>query len=240
MQSGVGNIANAVLVGLNEGPFERLTSYTEVIQDGMVDMIDSGKLLVASATAFSLSPDAAHMMNEKASFYRNHIVLRPQEISNNPEVIRRLGVIACNGMIEADIYGNVNSTHIMGSKMQNGIGGSGDFTRNAYISVFVSHSLAKNGDISAIVPMVSHHDHTEHDVQVIITEQGLADLRGLSPKQRAKVVIENCAHPDFRDQLWEYVTRAEAVANSEHTPHDLSQAHSWHRRFLETGSMKQS
>ncbi len=240
MQSGVGNIANAVLVGLNEGPFERLTSYTEVIQDGMVDMIDSGKLLVASATAFSLSPDAAHMMNEKASFYRNHIVLRPQEISNNPEVIRRLGVIACNGMIEADIYGNVNSTHIMGSKMQNGIGGSGDFTRNAYISVFVSPSLAKNGDISAIVPMVSHHDHTEHDVQVIITEQGLADLRGLSPKQRAKVVIENCAHPDFRDQLWEYVTRAEAVANSEHTPHDLSQAHSWHRRFLETGSMKQS
>ncbi|WP_454229446.1 acetyl-CoA hydrolase/transferase family protein [Propioniciclava flava] len=240
MQSGVGNIANAVLVGLNEGPFERLTSYTEVIQDGMVNMIDSGKLLVASATAFSLSPDAAHMMNEKASFYRNHIVLRPQEISNNPEVIRRLGVIACNGMIEADIYGNVNSTHIMGSKMQNGIGGSGDFTRNAYISVFVSPSLAKNGDISAIVPMVSHHDHTEHDVQVIITEQGLADLRGLSPKQRAKVVIENCAHPDFRDQLWEYVTRAEAVANSEHTPHDLSQAHSWHRRFLETGSMKQS
>ena len=240
MQSGVGNIANAVLVGLNEGPFERLTSYTEVIQDGMVDMIDSGKLLVASATAFSLSPDAAHMMNEKASFYRNHIVLRPQEISNNPEVIRRLGVIACNGMIEADIYGNVNSTPILGSKMQNGIGGSGDFTRNAYISVFVSPSLAKNGDISAIVPMVSHHDHTEHDVQVIITEQGLADLRGLSPKQRAKVVIENCAHPDFRDQLWEYVTRAEAVANSEHTPHDLSQAHSWHRRFLETGSMKQS
>ncbi|MFP5415548.1 MAG: acetyl-CoA hydrolase/transferase C-terminal domain-containing protein, partial [Actinomycetes bacterium] len=157
MQSGVGNIANAVLVGLNEGPFERLTSYTEVIQDGMVDLIDSGKLTVASATAFSLSPDAAARMNDKAAHYRNHIVLRPQEISNNPEVIRRLGVISCNGMIEADIYGNVNSTHIMGSRMQNGIGGSGDFTRNAYISCFVSPSLAKNGNISGIVPMVSHH-----------------------------------------------------------------------------------
>ncbi len=240
MQSGVGNIANAVLVGLNEGPFERLTSYTEVIQDGMVDMIDSGKLLVASATAFSLSPDAAALMNDKAEHYRKHIVLRPQEISNNPEVIRRLGVISCNGMIEADIYGNVNSTHIMGSKMQNGIGGSGDFTRNAYISVFVSPSLAKNGDISAIVPMVSHHDHTEHDVQVIITEQGLADLRGLSPKQRAKVIIENCAHPDYRDMLHEYVEHAAAVANAEHTPHDLGEAHAWHRRFLETGSMKQA
>ena len=237
MQSGVGNIANAVLVGLNEGPFERLTSYTEVIQDGMVDMIDSGKLLVASATAFSLSPDAAHLMNEKASFYRNHIVLRPQEISNNPEVIRRLGVIACNGMIEADIYGNVNSTHIMGSKMQNGIGGSGDFTRNAFISVFVSPSLAKNGDISAIVPMVSHHDHTEHDVQVLITEQGLADLRGLSPKQRAKKIIENCAHPAYRPMLQEYYDHALKVANGLHTPHDLAQAHSWHRRFLESGTM---
>ena len=240
MQSGVGNIANAVLVGLNEGPFEQLTSYTEVIQDGMVDMIDSGKLLVASATAFSLSPEAAAKMNDDAKKYREHIVLRPQEVSNNPEAIRRLGVVSCNGMIEADIYGNVNSTHIMGSRMQNGIGGSGDFTRNAYISCFVSPSLAKNGDISAIVPMVSHHDHTEHDVQVIITEQGLADLRGLSPKQRAKVIIEKCAHPDYREMLLDYVARAASKANGAHTPHDLETAHAWHRRFLESGSMKQA
>lgn len=240
MQSGVGNIANAVLVGLNEGPFERLTSYTEVIQDGMVDMIDSGKLLVASATAFSLSPEAAEKMNDEAKRYREKIVLRPQEISNNPEVIRRLGVISCNGMIEADIYGNVNSTHIMGSRMQNGIGGSGDFTRNAYISCFVSPSLAKNGDISAIVPMVSHHDHTEHDVDVIITEQGLADLRGLSPKQRAKVIVEKCVHPDYRPQLEDYLAQADKVSKSRHTPHDLAIAHAWHRHFLETGTMKLS
>ncbi|MFZ1383850.1 MAG: acetyl-CoA hydrolase/transferase family protein, partial [Propionicimonas sp.] len=196
MQSGVGNIANAVLAGLLEGPFENLTSYTEVIQDGMVDLLDSGKMEIASATAFSLSPEYAHKMNDNAADYRNKIILRPQDISNHPEMIRRLGVIACNGMIEADMYGNVNSTHIMGSKMQNGIGGSGDFTRNAYISSFVTPSTAKHGKISSIVPMVSHHDHTEHDVMVIITEQGLADLRGLSPRQRAKVVINNCAHPD--------------------------------------------
>ncbi len=239
MQSGVGNIANAVLVGLNEGPFERLTSYTEVIQDGMVDMIDSGKLLVASATAFSLSPDAAHMMNEKASFYRNHIVLRPQEISNNPEVIRRLGVIACNGMIEADIYGNVNSTHVMGSRMQNGIGGSGDFTRNGWISSFVTPSTAKGGAISCIVPMVNHVDHTEHDVQMLITEQGIADLRGLAPRQRAKAIIDNCAHPDFKEPLREYVKLAEKKANGMHTPHDLATALGWHVRFLETGTMAQ-
>ena len=238
LQSGVGNIANAVLAGLLEGPFENLTSYTEVIQDGMVDLLDSGKMTVASATAFSLSPEYAHKMNDNAEQYAKKIVLRPQDISNHPEPIRRLGVIATNGLIEADIYGNVNSTHIMGSKMQNGIGGSGDFTRNAYISTFVTPSTAKGGAISAIVPMVSHHDHTEHDVMVIITEQGLADLRGLSPQKRAKVVIENCAHPDYKAALQDYYERAVKSANSQHTPHILNEALSWHARFLETGTMK--
>jgi len=238
LQSGVGNIANAVLAGLLEGPFENITSYTEVIQDGMVDLLDSGKMAVASATAFSLSPEYATKMNDNAAHYRDKIILRSQEISNNPEVIRRLGVISTNGLIEADIYGNVNSTHIMGSKMQNGIGGSGDFTRNAFISTFVTPSTAKGGAISAIVPMVSHHDHTEHDVMVIITEQGLADLRGLPPAKRAKVVIDNCAHPDYKAQLEEYVAQAAKATNSAHTPHDLNKALSWHARFLETGTMK--
>ena len=238
LQSGVGNIANAVLAGLLEGPFENLTSYTEVIQDGMVDLLDSGKLLVASATAFSLSPEAAHKMNENAADYTKKIILRPQDVSNHPEPIRRMGVIACNGMIEADIYGNVNSTHIMGSRMQNGIGGSGDFTRNGFFSAFVTPSTAKGGAISAITPMVSHVDHTEHDVDLIITEQGLADLRGLAPRQRAQAIIENCAHPDYKEPLREYVKLAATKANGQHTPHDLSSALSWHVRFLETGSMK--
>ena len=240
LQSGVGNVANAVLSGLLDGPFDYLTSYTEVIQDGMVDLIDAGKMTVASATAFSLSPEYANKMNDQARHYRDKIVLRPQEISNHPEMIRRLGVIACNGMIEADIYGNVNSTHIMGSKLQNGIGGSADFARNAYISAFVTPSTAKGGAISAIVPMVSHHDHTEHDVQVLITEQGLADLRGRSPKQRAKLIIDKCAHPDYRPMLTEYYEHAVKTANGLHTPHDLRQSLSWHIRFLETGSMKPS
>ena len=237
LQSGVGNIANAVLAGLLEGPFENLTSYTEVIQDGMVDLLDSGKLTVASATAFSLSPTAAEKMNDNAAHYRNKIVLRPQDVSNHPEAIRRMGVIACNGMIEADIYGNVNSTHVMGSRMQNGIGGSGDFTRNGWVSCFVTPSTAKGGAISCIVPMVNHVDHTEHDVQVLITEQGLADLRGLAPRQRAIKVIENCAHPDYREPLLEYVKLAEKKANGHHTPHDLATALGWHVRFLETGTM---
>ncbi len=237
LQSGVGNIANAVLAGLNKGPFEHMTAYTEVLQDGMLDMLRSGKLIKASATALSFSPDALADFNENIAFYSERIVLRPQEISNHPEVVRRLGVIAMNAMIEADLYGNVNSTHVMGSSIMNGIGGSGDFARNAYLSFFMTPSTAKGGTISCIVPMVSHVDHTEHDVEIIVTEQGLADLRGHSPTQRARLIIENCAHPDFRPALLDYFERAQKSGGGQHTPHLLDEALSWHSRFLKTGEM---
>jgi len=237
LQSGVGNIVNAVMAGLNEGPFENLTAYTEVLQDGMLALIKSGKLKAASATAFSLSSAALAELNADLARYKERIVLRPQEISNHPELIRRLGVIVMNGMIEADLYGNVNSTHVMGSQIMNGIGGSGDFARNGYLSIFMTPSTAKNGQISCIVPMVSHVDHTEHDVQIVVTEQGLADLRGLSPKQRARLIIENCAHPTFRPALSDYFERARAGSPGKHTPHLLEEALSWHGRYLRTGAM---
>ncbi len=232
LQSGVGNVANAVMAGLQDGPFENLTAYTEVLQDGMLDLIKSGKLTCASATSFSLSPNALSELNADLGRFKNSIILRPQEISNHPEVIRRLGVIAMNGLIEADIYGNVNSTHIMGTSIMNGIGGSGDFARNAFISIFMTPSSAKGGSISCIVPMVSHVDHTEHDVQVIVTEQGLADLRGLAPKQRAKVIIENCAHPNFKPALKEYYERALRYSPGRHTPHLLDEAYSFLPNWL--------
>ena len=166
------------------------------------------------------------------------MVLRPQEISNSPELARRLGIIAMNTAIEFDIYGNVNSTHIMGSKMMNGIGGSGDFARNGYLTMFFSTSTAKDGAISSIVPFVSHVDHSEHDIDVFVTEQGLADVRGLSPRERAKVIIENCAHPDFKPMLLDYYERACKATKNAHTPHILSEALSWHVRFQVTGTMK--
>ncbi len=237
LQSGVGNIANAVLYGLEEGPFDGLTAYTEVIQDGLVKLLRSGKMTCASATAFSLSPEGTADFIPKIGEFRDRIVLRPQEISNHPGIIRRLGVIAMNAMIEADIYGNVNSTHIMGSSIMNGIGGSGDFARNGFLSIFMAPSTAQKGTISTIVPMVSHVDHTEHDVSVVVTEQGLADLRGLSPTQRAKLVIEKCSHPDYRGALLDYYNRAYRLSNGKHTPHLLTESLSWHSRYLRTGHM---
>ncbi len=237
LQSGVGNIANAMLAGLNEGPFENLTAYTEVLQDNMLAMFQSGKLLSASATALSLSPAGLAEFNKHIDDYRQQVVLRAQGISNHPEVIRRLGVLAMNAMIEADIYGNVNSTHVMGTQIMNGIGGSGDFARNAFISFFMSPSTAKKGAISTIVPMVSHVDHTEHDVQVLVTEQGLADLRGLSPKQRAKVIIENCVHPDYKPAMQDYYRRALDHSPGKQTPHLLDEVFNWHLRYMRTGHM---
>jgi|SRR5690625_2657947 len=238
LQSGVGNIANAVLAGLAEGGYRDLTAFTEVIQDGMIQLLKTGVLRMASATSFSLSPAGIDEFMSDLDYYRQRIVLRPQEISNHPELIRRLGCIAMNGMIEADIYGNVNSTHIAGSRIMNGIGGSGDFARNGYLSVFMSPSTAKNGAISAIVPMASHVDHTEHDTMVVVTEQGLADLRGLAPKQRAREIIAKCAHPDYRPLLKDYFERACQQSYGRHTPHLLGEALSWHQRFIDTGSMR--
>ncbi|RAN36562.1 acetyl-CoA hydrolase/transferase family protein [Hyphomonas pacifica] len=237
LQSGVGNVTNAVLSGLMDAPYGDMTAYTEVIQDGMLDLLEEGKLRMASATAFSLSPEAALRFNRDAMKFRDKLILRPQEISNHPELVRRLGCIAMNGMIEADIFGNVNSTHVMGSRIQNGIGGSGDFARNAYVSIFMSPSTAKQGNISAIVPKVSHVDHINQDVQVIVTEQGLADLRGLSPKQRADVIIKNCVHPSYRDAIQDYYKRARQNSFGQHAPTLLNEALSWHQRYVETGSM---
>lgn len=238
LQSGVGSVANAVISGLAKGPFKDLSIFTEVIQDGMFDLIDAGKVIVCSGTALSPSPEGLKRFYDNIDEYRKKIILRPQEISNNPGLARRLGVITMNTAIEFDIFGNVNSTHIMGTKMMNGIGGSGDFTRNGYISIFCTSSIAKNGDISSVVPMVSHVDHTEHDVQIFCTEQGIADVRGLSPTERARLIIEKCAHPDYKPMLQEYLEKAIKATKHAHTPMSLHNALSWHRRFVRTGSMK--
>lgn len=237
LQSGVGNIPNAVLAGLAKSGFRDLTAFTEVIQDGMLDLLRSGVLASASCTGFAMSPQANEAFKREIDFFRGKIILRTQEISNHPELVRRLGCIGMNGMVEVDLYGNVNSTHIMGSRIMNGIGGSGDFARNGFLSIFLSPSTAKGGSISSIVPMVSHVDHTEHDVSIIVTERGLADLRGLSPKQRAKVLIKRCAHPDYRDALQDYFDRALRDSYGKHTPHLLPEALSWHQRWLDSGSM---
>ncbi len=235
LQSGVGNIANAVLAALGENQdIPNFEVYTEVIQDAVLDMMRQGKISFASGCSLTVSNEQLQKLYRDLDFFKQKLVLRPSEISNNPELVRRLGVIGINTAIEVDIFGNVNSTHVMGTNMMNGIGGSGDFTRNAYMSIFLTPSVAKNGAISCIVPKVAHTDHTEHSVKVIVSEYGVADLRGKGTHQRAIEIIEKCAHPDFRPMLHQYMD----LTKKGHTPQSIYACFAFHQALLETGSMK--
>ena len=235
LQAGIGSIANAVLTGLKDSNFEDLIMYSEVLQDCTFELIDAGKMKFASGSSITLSAKYGEKVFNNLEAYKDKLVLRPQEISNHPELVRRLGIIGINTALEFDIYGNVNSTHVCGTKMMNGIGGSGDFARNAHIAIFVTKSIAKGGDISSVVPFASHIDHTGHDVDVLVTEQGLADLRGLAPRERARAIIDNCVHPMYKDALNDYFNRA--CERGGQTPHILREALSWHSNFEEKGQM---
>jgi len=235
IQSGVGNIANAVLGALGKHPdIPNFEMFTEVIQDSVIDLMKAGQCTFATGTSLTVSQEVLEYIYSNLDEFHSRILLRPQEITNHPEMIRRLGIITINTAIEVDLFGNVNSTHIMGKNIMNGIGGSGDFTRNGYISIFTCPSIAKGGKISTIVPLVSHMDHSEHSVQVIVTEQGIADLRCKTPNERARLIVDNCAHPQYRDELHGYFDNIK----DGHTPQTLDNAFAMHSQFLKTGDMQ--
>jgi len=235
VQSGVGNIANAVLAAMGKNKdIPDFEVYTEVIQDTVIELLESGRITFASGGTLTVSNPCIDKIYKNLSFFKERIIFRTAEISNNPEIARRLGIISMNTALEADIFGNINSTHVMGSKIMNGIGGSGDFTRSAYVSIFLTPSTAKGGKISAFVPMVSHVDHSEHSVKVIISEYGVADLRGTAPRERAECIIQNCVHPDYRPLLETYL----ASGKKGQTPVNLDTAFSFHKAFMETGDMR--
>lgn len=235
IQSGVGNVANAVLASLGAHPdIPRFDMYSEVLQDSVIELIQRERCRFASGVSLSVSQSMLDQIYADLASFKGKFLLRPQEITNHPEIIRRLGIISINTALEVDVFGNVNSTHVLGQKMMNGIGGSGDFTRNAYISLFTCPSTAKGGCISAIVPTCSHMDHSEHSVQVVVTEHGVADLRGKDPRERALCIIHQCADPQYRDALLSCFT----LSQSGHTPQSFRSAYSFHEAFLETGDMR--
>jgi acetyl-CoA hydrolase len=245
LQSGIGNIANAVIGGLSKGNFSNLMVWTEVLQDTFLDLFDSGNLDFATATSVRFSPDGFKRFYRDWDNYYNKLLLRPQTVSNHPEIIRRLGVIGMNTPVEIDIYGHANSTCVNGSRMLNGLGGSADFLRNSKLSIMHTPSTRpsktdKHG-ISCVVPMASHVDHTEHDTDLFVTEQGFADVRGLAPRERARKIIERCAHPEYKPMLNDYFETAERICLRKgwgHEPHILKNVFAMHTAFEETGSMK--
>ncbi|KAL0487196.1 acetyl-CoA hydrolase [Acrasis kona] len=245
LQSGIGNIANAIIGGLARGPFSNVRVWTEVIQDTFLDFFDEGKLDIASATSIRFSPECFDRFYARWNDYKDKIILRPQTISNAAELINRLGVVAMNTPVEFDIYGHANSTCVMGSRMLNGLGGSGDFLRNSKYSIMHTPSTRPTKTdphgISTIVPMCTHVDHTEHDLDVFVTEQGLADLRGLTPRDRAREIIDKCAHPLYKPILTEYLelsTKACMKDNMMHEPHMLRHAFDMHLNIKDKGTMR--
>ena len=235
IQSGIGNVANAVLKALEHcTEIPPLDLYSEVLQDSVIDLMEAGRVNAGSTCSLSLSQECLQHVYDNLDFFRDRLILRPSEISNHPEVIRRLGLIAMNTAIAVDLYGCVNSSHIGGTRLMNGIGGSGDFARNAYVSIFMCPSTQKGGAISSIVPMVTHTDHTEHDVRVVVTEWGVADLRGKGPDERVRLLIENCAHPDYRNILWDYLK----IAKNGHVSHNVAAALALNTAYDREGDMR--
>ncbi len=234
LQCGVGHLGEAVLNYLGRQPdIPAFMLYGGVIQDAAISLLEEGRVTGASSSGLTVSAAVLERIYGNMDFFAGRIVLRPQEISNHPALVSRLGLIALNAALEVDIYGHVNSSHVSGTSLVNGIGGSADYAANAHLAIFMTPSIARDGRISAVVPLCSHVDHSEHSVGIIVTEQGFADLRGLAPQQRAEAIIECCAHPLYRPCLRDYLARS----LQGHLRHNLESAFDLHRRLRESGSM---
>lgn len=235
IELGVGNITNGILqqFGLCS-EFPPLMVFNEVLQDGILELMEQGHISFASASGWRITDGWLQKIYQRLDAYRSRLLLRPQSITNHPEVIHRLGLLAFNAALEVDLFGNVNSTHVGGTSIMNGIGGGNDYAHNGFCSFFLLPSVIKGGAISTIVPFCSHIDHTEHDVDVVVTEQGLADLRGKSPEQRAACIIEHCAHPDYKPLLRNYCQKAKRG----HIRHNLAVAFAMQEVYEKTGDMR--
>jgi acetyl-CoA hydrolase len=237
IQSGVGNMANSILKALYvETSIPSYTMYSEVLHDSVIEAIKCGNISFARGAAVTVPQEYLGEIYRNYDFFNTRLILKPQEISNHPEIILRLGIISINVALETDICGNVNSTHVFGHNVVNGIARSADFARNSQVSIFSLKSTGKDGKISAIMPFGSHLDHSEHSTKVAVIEGGVADLRGKDPRQRGYEIVNNCAYPSYRDLLHRYLS----IASRRHIPFSLSNPLKMHEIFTSEGDMLQN
>lgn len=220
LQLGAGSIANAILTSLN---LSKLSIWSEIIPSGWISKIGQEVAEISASAIYSMTGDNQKLSTvyEEILSNKDKIVLRPNEVTNSVEVISRLGVVVVQPAIEIDIYGSVNVSHIRGN-LRNGVGGSGDFTRAGSLTIIALPSTASKGMYSRVVPMLTNVDIPKQDVDVVITDQGVADLRGLSPRERAIEIISKCSHPSYTDYLGKYLKKA--VANGGNVPIDTKSA----------------
>jgi succinyl-CoA:acetate CoA-transferase len=236
IQLGFGNIADTVADLLQTSDFNDLQFFCGGISENILKLLQSGKASAISTGGISMNQNVGRMLEQIADVHQK-LVLRNGDMINNAEIIGRLGVLALNTGIEIDIYGNVNSSHIGGNRVVNGIGGGANFAQNAGLSVVLIPSTSKGGAISNIVPMVSHQDICEHDIDIVITENGYADIRGLDELQRAEEIISHCAAQEYQQQLFDYFQASKKLGG--HHPQNPQVAFGWYSRLKQTGAMRE-
>lgn len=209
LQMGVGSVPGIVMEYLKD--HKDLGLHTELFTPPMVTLIKSGvingrrKSVMLWKHVFTLAIGDTPMyefMNDNPA-----MVGYPVSWVNNPAVIRKNdNMVSVNAAIEVDLTGQVNA-EAMNGFTYSGTGGQLDFVRGAYAaengrSFIALHSTAKNGTISRIVPALTTVTDPRMDTQIIVTEHGVADLKGRSLSERAAMLI-GLAAPEFRDHLVE-------------------------------------
>lgn len=234
IEPGIGNVAVAVFKKMSELLRNRTVDYVGVVQDGAIDLLLSGNINYVRGAALRLSESGLRKLIDNIDRLKGKISILPQDISNSASNLEECRLIAVNTAIEFDYMGNVNSTHVLGNRIMNGIGGAADFTRHSLLSIFMTPSIAKGGMLSCVVPCVSHVDHSAYDVDFVVTEQGYADLRYKTPHQRAELIISNCSHPMYREVLRNILKQCGTTGYS---PFNMDDPYTLHNRYSREGSM---
>jgi acyl-CoA hydrolase len=210
LQVGIGSIPNAVLAAL--GGHRDLGIHTELLSDGIVDLIEAGVVTGVfkrrrpnqSVTTFALGTRRLYdFLHENPS-----IQFLPVEWVNDPRIIAQQPLmVSINATTEVDLLGQAASETI-GGRYYSGSGGQADFARGAMFSeggqgFLVTRSTTSDGATSKIVPRLARGSVVttlKNTVDKVVTEWGVAELRGRSLTERARSLID-IAHPDFRSQL---------------------------------------
>ena len=221
LQVGAGSVASSLV---DNSPFDKLKIWCEIAPTKWADYLDSKIAAISASALYNIPGDENYTRKflDHYNEYTGKVVLRPNNITNSPELISRLGVIVIQQAVEIDIFGAVNVSHINGN-IHNGVGGSIDFCSNGKYVVVVLPSTANKGRKSRIVPMSNCIDVPRYMVDFVVTEIGITDLRWKDPRERAISIINNCAHPKFRDLLLKYYNSIEPS----HMPFDLNGIIKW-------------
>ena len=210
LQLGIGAVPDAILGFLKHK--KDLGIHTEMFSDGVVDLVEAGVITCARKNFHPDKMVATFFMGTEKlyKFVHNNPMVQmfPVNITNNPAIIAQNdNMVSINSTLQVDLNGQAASESI-GYKQFSGTGGQADFVRGAAWSkggrsILAFHSTASGGKISRIV---THLDEgavvttTRSDIHYVVTEYGIADLRGKSVPERAKALI-NIAHPDFKGEL---------------------------------------